>query len=739
MIFRVPTDKISFIPDKATLKVDKLPWEILWRSRQGALMGAHPDTDGYRTLPQGGFEFADRLPEMPDWLYRKIADVYPSSRYRRPITKPTNIVTQSINLRYEEGTPYELERAIEEAQNYLLHISSERADDYDEWIAVGMALHQISDSLLEDWVLWSCQSESFEDGCCEEKWDTFERMPGGPAADNARGLRTLRAKAKEDGYIDLGGFVVPTLDTVEREIMAEHADMLNESMNYDDISPTDMQLGLTSFLNDVSNTGADPNKKAKNPPSSFIAMQAVPFCMEQGWKYDPRFDVFMRYNESRGIWKKEEYRNEFRQHIQMLLDNALAAVLPKGYTANLLQDVCTLLQGHLVHYDWNDDSHLLAFRNGVLEIISGEFLEHSRDNYITWGLDFDYDPHADPGPIVSWLQRTQYDDNDRVQVLRAWLRSCLAGRGNEIQRFLEVIGPGGRGKSTFANLCCAFVGAGNYASTTLTQLEQSRFELAAIKDKRLTLINDSERYGGSAQTFKALTGGDSLRYEEKLKAIGEPFVYTGMVMVAANEPIQTTDNTSGLSRRRLTIEFNRSLYSKGSEARDMIKIDRGVVSGLWKDYLPGLVNWVLEMSESEMRRYLLDTDEMVPSLKKVRNHILLNSNNLIEWLQSEVVVAEGHLSAVGKKIPAPKDSNERYYNSKSHLYPSYCEHCESTGSKAVGQKRFINLLLDCCRNQLGIKDVITFSKSGKTFFKGLAVRASDHKFDDYPTILEERN
>ena len=38
---------------------------------------------------------------------------------------------------------------------------------------------------------------------------------------------------------------------------------------------------------------------------------------------------------------------------------------------------------------------------------------------------------------------------------------------------------------------------------TLNQLEQSRFEIASIKGKRLTLINDSERYGGSAQIFKA--------------------------------------------------------------------------------------------------------------------------------------------------------------------------------------------------------------------------------------------
>ena len=271
----------------------------------------------------------------------------------------------------------------------------------------------------------------------------------------------------------------------------------------------------------------------------------------------------------------------------------------------------------------------------------------------------------------------------------------------------------------------------------MNQLEQSRFEIASIKGKRLTLINDSERYGGSAQIFKALTGGDNLRFEEKNKNVGEPFVYTGMVMVCANEPIQTTDNTSGLTRRRLTVEFNRPLYSKNSEAKEMIKLDNGIVKGLWKNYLPGLVNWVLEMKTDEMREYLLDTYEKVHSLKKVRNEILLNSNNLVEWLQSEVIHNAEVVSSVGKKIPAAKDAKERYCNSNYHLYASYCSYCEDTGSKPVGQKRFIALLLDCCKNQLDLENIRHFTKQGKPFIKGLAVRGSDQKHENSPTILPE--
>ena len=750
MVFRVPSSKVQQLPDKATLKVDKAPWEILWRSRQGALMGAHPETDGYFTTPHGGFEWCKNLPEMPDWLYEQIFKAYPSSRYRkRNVATPGIFVAQSINLNYEEDSEFQKESILEEAREYLVTLNPERADDYEEWVAVGMALHQIDDLLLNDWIEWSAQSSHFEDGCCEEKWGSFERLPGGHSPEGARGLKTLRAKAKEDGYVNLGGFEVPNLEVIQKRVAADMAEMgIEMHLGPQNLFPN-RRLGEKFGYGEEGEDEDDEDggdgscfmgrkKGSRNPPSSEIANFIMPMFMKLGWRYDAKFDVFMQYEKHRGVWNKQDHSKDFKQQVQFQLENLN---LPNGYSTNLISDVTSLLEGHIAHYDWCNDPTRLAFLNGVLELDTDEFVEHSPDNYITWGLDFKYDPTADPGPITEWLFRTQYGDEARVQVLRAWLRSCLVGKGNEIQRFLEVIGPGGRGKSTFANLCCALVGCGNFASTTLNQLEQSRFELSSIKGKRLTLINDSERYGGSAQTFKALTGGDSLRYEEKLKSIGEPFVYTGMVMVAANEPIQTTDNTSGLSRRRLTIEFNRSLYNKSSEAKDMIKIDKGHISGLWKDYLPGLVNWVLAMSEQDMRRYLLDTQELVPSLRKVRNNILLNSNNLIEWLQSECVYDEKHVSAVGKKIPAPREQNggptERYCNSSSHLYPSYCSFAEDTGSKAVGQKRFINLLMDCCRNQLGMDTVSTFSKYGRPFFKGIAIRGSDQKFKSYPTILAE--
>jgi hypothetical protein len=452
LLYSVPSAKLGLLPDKATIKIGVPSFEILYRSRQGAIMGTHPETDGYYTTKHGGFEFAKNPPELPDWLYDAIAKAFPTNKYRKPVTG--GVITQQINLHYEEGSKFQLEEALNEARIYLAHLSEDRAVDYEEWVAIGMALHQIDDALLADWVEWSAQAPNFEEGACEAKWSSFERLPGGHSPEGARGLPTLRAKAKEDGFLELGGFVVES-----PEVLAQKA----QEMFQEDAVHFGTAGSLQQMLRDMipepdDDMGFEVDKvtkgkgKPKTPPASDLANRVVGMVNEIGWRYDPRFDTFMFYHSDRGVWRREEYKNEYRNEVQNLfLTEEIEA--PSGYTTHLLSDVVSLSQALLTHTYWDDDSDRLAFSNGVLEISSGEFTDHDRENYMTWGLDFEYDPHAQPGPIIDWLRRTQYGDEERVQVLRAWLRACLMGRGHELQRFLEVVGPGGRGHLRQPLLC----------------------------------------------------------------------------------------------------------------------------------------------------------------------------------------------------------------------------------------------------------------------------------------------
>jgi hypothetical protein len=78
------------------------------------------------------------------------------------------------------------------ALSYLNALSSYRADDYDDWLAVGMTLHSVDDSLLTEWDNWSRQSPKYTPGCCDKKWKSFKSQ--------GVSLGTLGHMAKQDGW-----------------------------------------------------------------------------------------------------------------------------------------------------------------------------------------------------------------------------------------------------------------------------------------------------------------------------------------------------------------------------------------------------------------------------------------------------------------------------------------------------------------------------------------------------------
>ena len=312
MIFRIPNQKIQQLPDRATLKLDKNPWEILWRSRQGAIMGAHPDTDGYRTNSHGGFEYVDNLPDMPDWLYQAISNAYPSSKYRRRDSKATPFISQNIHLSYEENSTFKEEAIYKEACEYLDALNLERCNDYEQWIAVGMSLHQTNEDLLGAWIEWSMKSKSFESGACEDKWKSFERLEGGPNPEGSRGLHTLKAMAKEDGWVDLGGYTAMSFDEIRQKVENQKDDRGEELIDHL-LSSMEQEGTVEAILNDnalpqiakkLVKGSKSRDGKLRNPPSSAIAEYLQEWALGVGWCYDPRFDTFMYYMPNRGFWSR---------------------------------------------------------------------------------------------------------------------------------------------------------------------------------------------------------------------------------------------------------------------------------------------------------------------------------------------------------------------------------------------------------------------------------------------------
>ena len=437
----------------------------------------------------------------------------------------------------------------------------------------------------------------------------------------------------------------------------------------------------------------------------------------------------------KGLWSQlSEY--EVKGDIKGQLDSIKDGLLHSGYSMNLISDLMEQLRISTIFDDWYEGNDYLLFTNGILKVDTRELLPFDREMYITQQLPYEYDPYASCEPIIKWLKSTQRDSWGRVQVLRAWLRAVLLSH-SDIQKFVEIVGPGKSGKSTYSNLAHALVGDDNAMISSLEHLEKNRFETANLYKKKLLLFNDVERYGGSVSVLKAITGRDLIRNERKFQAGSQkPFKFNGLVMITANEPIQTTDPTSGLARRRLTIPFDQPFTGSSAEQKTLIDMDdHGRPFGEFASLLPGLVNWVLDMSEAEMREYLMETNEKVDFFAKHHREQILKSNQILDWMQHCVVFDPGIATPVGLAKHAPGGVSNLYINWDKWLYASYCEFSRGSNSNILGRSRFESLLMDVCVHQLKL-NVYQFKNSRGMRVVNIALRASGPKYEQYPSLVE---
>ena len=149
--------------------------ELRWDGGQSVLPpSVHPETGFYRWR-KSPEEVA--IAPCPMWIIEQMLN---NSRAEAPL------------LNHQQKTQAHWTN-IQWALSYLNALSSSRADNYDDWLAVGMALHSLSeDTLLKEWDDWSKFSSKYKVGECEKKWKSFKRQ--GVA------IGTLAHMAKQDGW-----------------------------------------------------------------------------------------------------------------------------------------------------------------------------------------------------------------------------------------------------------------------------------------------------------------------------------------------------------------------------------------------------------------------------------------------------------------------------------------------------------------------------------------------------------
>ena len=116
----------------------------------------------------------------------------------------------------------------------------------------------------------------------------------------------------------------------------------------------------------------------------------------------------------------------------------------------------------------------------------------------------------------------------------------------------------------------------------------------------------------------------------------------------------------------------------------------------------------------------------------MKANTLVETNPIADWLDNKVIYEETAKTNIGV-AKRDKDSNSAtwYLNTDKWLYANYKEYCHNSGTHPVSLRRFVNLLSDLCKNQLGL-DICKKRDRFGSYFEGLKIRS---EIDKQPPMI----
>lgn len=235
-----------------------------------------------------------------------------------------------------------------------------------------------------------------------------------------------------------------------------------------------------------------------------------------------------------------------------------------------------------------DPVNLIAFRNGILDVATGQFFELTPSFFTLNAVPYAYDPNA-PTPVewLKFLDSIWGDDPENISTLQEWFGYCLVP-DNRYQKIVFMVGPTRSGKGTILRTLESVVGGGNTASSTLANLAGA-FGLEPLIGKHIAVIPDA-RFGGdrrenviATERILSITGGDLLPQDRKHRST----LFQRLLVrftICSNEIPELRDASAAIAERFIVMQFTRSFLGvEDTELSDRIAAE-----------LPGLFLWSLE-------------------------------------------------------------------------------------------------------------------------------------------------
>lgn len=362
------------------------------------------------------------------------------------------------------------------------------------------------------------------------------------------------------------------------------------------------------------------------------------------------------------------YRNGIYITGHRYIENLMLQVIP-SIKANQRTEVLKYLE---VKIPDDEDIQLqetkIAFRNGVLDMLTGELLPFSPEYVVTNMIPWDYNPNAYDELMDKTLDKISCYDPDIRMLLEECAGYCLY-RKNDLETSFILTGSGSNGKSTYLEALECMLGQNNVSNLDIAELDD-RFSTVMLAGKLANIGDDISNeflQGKTIAVFKKIVSANSIKAENKGQDVFFFKPYTKLLFSANNIPRMQSKGFDAIKRRIAIIPFNAHFSKNDPDYDNTVK---------WKLKSQSAMEYMIQLALKGLKRAL---DNGFTESSKVNQEVEQfekDNNPILGWLESLGEESDADLISYIERTPV------------NDLYVSYDSYCCQNGFKATSNAEF---------------------------------------------------
>jgi P4 family phage/plasmid primase-like protien len=531
------------------------------------------------------------------------------------------------------------EDEVMKACKYTSMLCDKRASDYHDWMYVGLALHNVDNSLLPVWIEFSKKnSRKFKEGECEKVWKTMKN----PSNGNVLTSRSLAYWAKQDDPKQFDAFIKEQFKNMMKKSLDGNTYYLAKSVyaKYND------RFVCSSITKNIWWEFKHHRWNRIQDGYTLKILLSEDFANEYNREIA---ELSLKLTQISGI-EKEELQSR-RTRIDKIVDQ----LMNTNFKETLVRECKNLFYDDKFEQKLDSNLSLIGFDNGIFDLDKNVFREGRPDDYITMNTKNEYHKWSNNNPfnnqISKFFEQVFPNANVREYFLTI-LSTCVSGETKEEKLYI-MTGTGSNGKSLTNDLMSRALGD-YYMSCDISlitrkrgQSNQAAPEKVRMKGRRCGIFQEAdEGEKMNVGLVKEMTGGDIMLMRDLFKGSDEMLEFKPQMkyFLTANQLPDVPSTDDGTWRRLRVIDFV-SKFTINPTKQNEFMIDTTLKQKI-EQWSTAFASYLIHIYINKYKKinYLVEPPEVLTST----NQYKLENDYLTEYLTDRISITTNSKDTIGK-------------------------------------------------------------------------------------------